>query len=160
MAPEVRLIGVDKEQLGIVSLKEALEKASEFGSDLVEISPNAEPPVCRILDYGKYLFEQKKEQANRKKKVKRIQVKEIKFRPTTEEGDYQVKLRNVIRFLEHGDRVKISMRFRGREMSHRELGLDVFKRIKDDLVEHGTVDQDARLEGRQLVMMIIPPKKG
>jgi len=158
-APEVRLIGSDGEQIGIVTIEEALEKAREATLDLVEIVPNAEPPVCRIMDYGKYVFEQKKQKQAAKKKQKQVQVKEMKFRPHTGEGDYQVKLRNVRRFLEDGDRAKITMRFRGREHAHRELGLDVLRRVEKDLEEIATVEQQPAMEGRQMVMVIAPKKK-
>ena len=138
---------------------DALKKADEVGLDLVEVSPNADPPVCRIMDYGKYKFEQQKKQQAAKKKQKQIHIKEIKFRPGTEEGDYQVKLRNLIRFLEHGDKAKVTIRFRGREMAHMDLGEQLMKRIEADLAEVGQVDQQARKEGRQMVMMLSPKKK-
>ena len=127
--------------------------------DLVEISPNAKPPVCRIMDYGKYRFEQAKKQQEAKKKQKQIQVKEIKFRPGTDEGDYQVKLRNLIRFLNEGDKAKVTLRFRGREMAHQDLGSQLLKRVEDDLAPYGAVEQRPRLEGRQMVMTIAPTKK-
>jgi translation initiation factor IF-3 len=126
---------------------------------LVEIAPTAKPPVCRIMNYGKFIFEEKKKKANEKKKQKKIQVKEIKFRPGTEEGDYQVKLRNLTRFLGHGDKTKITIRFRGREMSHRELGMDVLNRIAKDLDEISNIEQLPRLEGRQMVMVLAPISK-
>jgi len=151
-AREVRLIGADGEQLGIVSIEEAK-------LDLVEISADAVPPVCKVLDYGKSLFEKKKQQAAAKKNQKIIQIKEIKFRPGTEEGDYQVKLRNLVRFLTDGDKTKISLRFRGREMAHQELGMELLKRIEADLAEYGTVEQHPKMEGRQLLMVIAPKKK-
>jgi translation initiation factor IF-3 len=154
----VRVIGDDGEQLGIMSAEEALKVAVEAELDLVEIAPNADPPVCRIMDHGKYLFEENKKRHAAKKKQKQIQVKEIKFRPGTEIGDYQVKLRNLKRFLENGDRVKVTMRFRGREMAHQELGLQLLKRVEEDLVELGTVEQYPRVEGRQMVMVIAPKK--
>jgi translation initiation factor IF-3 len=157
--PEVRLIDADGEQVGIVSTKEALRAAEESGLDLVEISPSAKPPVCRIMDYGKYLFEISKKQAEAKKKQKQIQVKELKFRPTTEEGDYQVKLRNLIRFLEHGDKVKITLRFRGREVAHQDLGMKILERLQQDTAEFGVVEQQAKREGRQLLMVLSPKKK-
>jgi translation initiation factor IF-3 len=125
----------------------------------VEVAADAKPPVCRIMDYGKYLFEENKKKHAARKKQKQIQIKEIKFRPGTEEGDYQVKLRNLVRFLEDGDRAKITLRFRGREMAHQELGLKLLKRIEADLAEVGTVEQFPRLEGRQMVMVIVPKKK-
>jgi translation initiation factor IF-3 len=157
--PEVRLIDADGEQVGIVSTREALRAAEESGLDLVEISPTAKPPVCRIMDYGKYLFEVSKKQAEAKKKQKQIQVKELKFRPTTEEGDYQVKLRNLIRFLEHGDKVKITLRFRGREVAHQDLGMKILERLQQDTAEFGIVEQQAKREGRQLLMVLSPKKK-
>lgn len=157
--PEVRLIGSDGEQVGIVQIAEALDMADEQGLDLVEIAPEAKPPVCRIMDYGKFLFEQGKKAHAARKNQKQIQVKEIKFRPGTEEGDYQVKLRNLVRFLSDGDRVKITLRFRGREMAHQELGVKLLKRVEADLVELGTVEQFPRMEGRQMVMLIAPKKK-
>ena len=135
-----------------------MEKAREASLDLVEVSPNAEPPVCRIMDFGKYLFEMKKKQQSGKAKQKQVQVKEIKFRPGTEEGDYQVKLKRLIKFLEQGDRTKITLRYRGREMAHQELGVQLLKRVEEDLAEYGTVEQFPKLEGRQLVMLITPKK--
>ena len=158
-AREVRLIGADGEQVGIVSIDEALRIAEEAKLDLVEIAADAVPPVCRIMDYGKHLFEKKKQVAAAKKNQKQVQVKEIKFRPGTEEGDYQVKLRNLIRFLNDGDRAKVSLRFRGREMAHQELGLELLKRVEADLTEHGTVEQQPKLEGRQLMMVLAPKKR-
>ncbi|MGL4859869.1 MAG: translation initiation factor IF-3 [Enterobacteriaceae bacterium] len=159
-AQEVRLTGVDGEQLGIVSLNEALEKAEEVGVDLVEISPNAEPPVCRIMDYGKFLYEKSKATKEQKKKQKVIQVKEIKFRPGTDDGDYQVKLRNLIRFLEDGDKAKITLRFRGREMAHQQIGIEMLNRVKEDLAELAVVESfPTRIEGRQMVMVLAPKKK-
>ena len=157
--PEVRLIDAEGEQVGIISTREALRAAEESGLDLVEISPTAKPPVCRIMDYGKYLFEVSKKQAEAKKKQKQIQVKELKFRPTTEEGDYQVKLRNLIRFLEHGDKVKITLRFRGREVAHQDLGMKILARLQQDIAEHGIVEQQAKREGKQLMMVLSPKKK-
>ncbi|MGL5249982.1 MAG: translation initiation factor IF-3 [Enterovibrio sp.] len=157
---EVRLSGVDGEQLGIVSLAEALKAAEEAGVDLVEISPNAEPPVCRIMDYGKFLYEKSKSQKEQKKKQKVIQVKEIKFRPGTDIGDYQVKLRNLIRFIEEGNKVKVTVRFRGREMAHQDIGVDVLHRLKEDTEELAVVESfPARIEGRQMIMMLAPKKK-
>ncbi len=158
-AREVRLIGADGEQIGIVSIQEALAAAEEVKLDLVEISPDAAPPVCRIMDYGKHIFEKKKQQAAARKNQKQIQIKEIKFRPGTEEGDYQVKLRNLIRFLSEGDKAKVSLRFRGREMAHQELGMELLKRVETDLAEYGTVEQHPKMEGRQLMMVIAPKKK-
>ena len=158
-AREVRLIGPDGEQVGVVSIQEALSAAEEVKLDLVEISPDAAPPVCRIMDYGKHIFEKKKQQAAARKNQKQIQIKEIKFRPGTEEGDYQVKLRNLIRFLSDGDKAKVSLRFRGREMAHQELGMELLKRVEADLIEYGTVEQHPKMEGRQLMMVIAPKKK-
>lgn len=155
---EVRLIGSDGSQVGVVSLQEALRLAEEAGMDLVEISPTAKPPVCRVMDYGKYLFELSKKQAEAKKKQKQVQVKEIKFRPTTEEGDYQVKLRNLTRFLSQGNKVKVTMRFRGREVTHQEFGFRILNRLKEDTVEIATVEQDPKREGRQLQMVLAPKK--
>jgi translation initiation factor IF-3 len=157
--PEVRLIDVDGNQAGIVSTREALRLAEESGFDLVEISPTAVPPVCRIMDYGKFLFELSKKQAEARKKQKQVQVKELKFRPTTEDGDYQVKLRNLIRFLNHGDKVKITLRFRGREVAHQELGMKIFERLQQDTAEVAIVEQHAKREGRQLFMVLSPKKK-
>lgn len=156
--PEVRLIDVDGNQAGIVSAREALRAAEESGLDLVEISPTAKPPVCRIMDYGKFLFEVNKKQAEAKKKQKQIQVKEIKFRPTTEEGDYQVKLRNLIRFLNHGDKVKVTLRFRGREMAHQEVGMKILDRLQQDTADLAVMEQQAKREGRQLLMVLAPKK--
>jgi len=153
------LIGADGEQVGVVSSREAKQIASDADLDLVEISPTAEPPVCRVMDYGKFRFEQAKKQAAAKKKQKLIHIKEIKFRPGTDEGDYQIKLRNLVRFLSDGDKAKITVRFRGRELSHRELGMDLLKRIETDLAEHATVEQFPKLEGRQLSMTLAPKKK-
>lgn len=158
-AREVRLIGAEGEQIGVVSIQEAMAAAEEAKLDLVEISPDAAPPVCRIMDYGKHLFEKKKQQAVARKNQKQIQIKEIKFRPGTEEGDYQVKLRNLIRFLSEGDKAKVSLRFRGREMAHQELGMELLKRVEADLAEYGSVEQHPKMEGRQLMMVIAPKKK-
>lgn len=157
-APKVRLIGADGQQVGVVSLAEAQQRAEAATLDLVEISPNASPPVCRIMDYGKYQYEESKRRHAAKKKQKQIQIKEVKFRPGTDTGDYQVKLRNLIRFLENGDKAKITLRFRGREMAHQELGMQLLKRVEEDLVEYGTVEQHPRLEGRQMVMVINPKR--
>lgn len=136
-----------------------MRAAEEGGFDLVEISPSATPPVCRIMDYGKFLFELNKKQAEAKKKQKQIQVKELKFRPTTEDGDYQVKLRNLVRFLNHGDKVKITLRFRGREMAHQEIGMKLMERLLQDTAEFAVVEQHAKREGRQLLMVLAPKKK-
>ena len=158
-ADQVRLVGEEGEQLGIKSLEDARGAAAEAKLDLVLIAPDADPQVCKIMDYGKHIFDLKKEKAANKKKQRRTQVKEIKFRPGTEIGDYQVKLRNLIRFLEDGDKAKVSLRFRGRELAHQHLGLELVERIRDDLVEYGTVEQDPKMEGRQIVMVLAPVKK-
>ncbi|MEX0951856.1 MAG: translation initiation factor IF-3 [Gammaproteobacteria bacterium] len=154
--PEVRLIGADGEQIGIVSIQEALQAAEEQELDLVEIVPTSKPPVCRVMDYGKFLFDENKKKNAAKKKQKQIQVKEVKFRPGTDEGDYNIKLRNLVRFLEDGDKVKVTLRFRGREMAHQELGAQMLKRVENDLLELGTVEQFPKMEGRQMVMVIAP----
>ena len=156
---EVRLVGLDGEPIGVVAIEEALDRALKAGVDLVEISPNAEPPVCRIMDFGKFLYEKSKSQKEQKKKQKQVQIKEIKFRPGTDEGDYQVKLRNLIRFLEEGDKAKVTLRFRGREMAHQDLGMNVLERVKSDLEELAVVESFPRVEGRQAVMMLAPKKK-
>ncbi|BAU48242.1 translation initiation factor IF-3 [Sulfurifustis variabilis] len=145
--------------MGIVPIQEALKRAEEAELDLVEISPNAAPPVCRIMNYGKFQYEESKRRHAAKKKQKQIQVKEVKFRPGTDIGDYQVKLRNLIRFLENGDKAKITLRFRGREMAHQELGMQLLKRVESDLKEYGMVEQHPRLEGRQMVMIVGPHKR-
>jgi translation initiation factor IF-3 len=142
-----------------MSVPAALELASSQSLDLVEVSPNAEPPVCRIMDFGKYQFEQNKKANAGKKKQKQSQIKEVKFRPGTEEGDYQVKMRNLVRFLEQGDKTKVTLRFRGREMVHQNLGIDLLKRVESDLSELATVEQFPKLEGRQLIMVMAPKKK-
>jgi len=142
----------------VVSLEEALKMSEDAELDLVEIVPNAEPPVCRVMDYGKYLFEQTKKRQAAKKKQKQIQVKEVKFRPGTDDSDYQVKLRNLTRFLNHGDKVKVTLRFRGREMAHQELGVQMLERIENDLEELGQVEQYPKMEGRQMVMVLAPKK--
>lgn len=158
-ASEIRLIGAEGEQLGVVSLREALFKAEEADLDLVEIAPTASPPVCRVMDYGKYKYQEQKKQHEAKLKQKQIQVKEVKLRPGTDENDYQIKLRNMTRFLEEGDKVKVTLRFRGREMAHQEFGVAQLKRIEADLVELGIVEQFPKLEGRQMVMVLSPKKK-
>ena len=157
--PEVRVIDDEGEQLGILNTAEALELAESKELDLVEVSPDAKPPVCRIMDHGKFLFEENKRKHAAKKKQKQVQVKEVKFRPGTEEGDYQVKLRNLTRFLSNGDRAKVTLRFRGREMAHQDLGMKLLKRVQADLEELGTVEQFPRMEGRQMVMVLSPKKK-
>ncbi|BAJ02273.1 translation initiation factor IF-3 [Shewanella violacea DSS12] len=156
---EVRLNGLEGEPIGVVSISEAQELADEAGVDLVEISPNAEPPVCRIMDYGKFLFDKAKAQKEQKKKQKIVQVKEVKFRPGTDENDYQVKLRNLNRFLTDGDKAKVTLRFRGREMAHQNLGMKLLNRIKDDLAEIAVVESFPKMEGRQAVMVLAPKKK-
>ncbi len=155
----MRVVGADGEKIGIVSLNEAKQMAYDASMDLVEISPNADPPVCKIMDYGKFQFEQNKKLAIAKKKQKQIQVKEIKFRPGTDEGDYQVKLRSLSKFLNEGDKTKITVRFRGREMAHREIGMDLLKRIEKDLEELAIVEQFPKMEGRQMVMVLGSKKK-
>ena len=156
--PQVRLIDAEGEQVGIVSIEEALRAAEAAKLDLVEIVTNAEPPVCRIMDYGKFVFEAKKQKQAAKKKQKQIQIKEIKFRPGTDIGDYQVKLRNLIRFLKDGDKTKVTMRFRGREHAHRELGLELLQRVEADLAAYGEVEQQPQMEGRQMIMVLRPLK--
>ena len=157
--PKVRVIDDEGEQIGVLSTRDAIEMAAEKGMDLVEVSPTAEPPVCRIMDFGKYLFEQKKKAQVAKKKQSQVQIKEVKFRPGTEEGDYQVKLRNLTRFLEEGDKAKVTLRFRGREMLHQDIGRKLLERIRKDLDELAAVEQFPKLEGRQMVMMLGPKKK-
>ena len=159
MAPEVRVSGPDNEPLGIVSLMEALRMAGELDVDLVEISPNAAPPVCRLMDYGKFKYQEQKKAAEAKSKQKVIEVKEVKFRPGTDDGDYNIKVRNIRRFLEDGDKCKITLRFRGREITHQELGLALLQRLRDELVDEIMVEQFPKLEGRQMVMMIAPARK-
>ncbi|WP_235893124.1 translation initiation factor IF-3 [Pelomicrobium methylotrophicum] len=158
-APEIRLIGADGEQIGIVSLATAQQMAEEAELDLVEIAPQAKPPVCRIMDYGKFKYRESKKRHEAKLKQKQIQVKEIKFRPGTDEGDYRIKLRNLIRFLQEGDKAKVTLRFRGREMVHQEIGARLLERVKADLEPYGTVEQFPKMEGRQMVMVLSPKKK-
>ena len=153
------MIGSDGEMIGVLSRDEALALAQDDGMDLVEIQPNADPPVCRVMDFGKFKFEAQKKANAAKKKQKQVEIKELKFRPVTDEGDYQIKLRNMRRFLEEGDKVKVNIRFRGREMSHQELGREMAARIETDLGEDIVIESRARLEGRQMVMMIAPKKK-
>lgn len=155
----MRVVDDAGEQVGILSRREALEFAEEKGLDLVEVSPNAEPPVCRVMDYGKFSFEKNKSQAAAKKKQRQIHIKEVKFRPGTDQGDYQVKLRNLTRFLSEGDKAKVTLRFRGREMQHQDLGRQLLARVQEDLADYGVVEQQPKLEGRQMVM-VIAPKKG
>ena len=156
---EVRLIGVDGEQLGVVSIAEARQLAEDSEVDLVEIAPTAQPPVCRLMDYGKFKYQESKKAHEAKLKQKVIQVKEVKFRPGTDDGDYGIKCRNLIRFLSEGDKTKITLRFRGREMAHQELGMRMLERLKSDLEEHGQVEQMPKMEGRQMVMILAPKKK-
>lgn len=152
------MIADDGSQLGIVANRDAKRIAEEAGLDLVEISPNADPPVVRIMDYGKFLFQESKQRALQKKKQKQVKVKEVKFRPGTDKADYEVKLRNLRSFLEEGDKVKVTIFFRGREITHQELGIKLLERIRDDLAEHGKVEFFPKLEGRQLVMILAPKK--
>ena len=154
--PEVRLIGADGENIGVVSVQEAIQHSEEVGLDLVEISPNASPPVCKILDLGKFKYELQKKRNEAKKKQKVIDVKEIKLRPNIEDHDYEVKMRSMHRFLLDGDKVKITMRFRGREMNHQEIGVNLLKRVVDDTEKVAKIEQEAKMEGRQLVMVMAP----
>nr|WP_255553622.1 translation initiation factor IF-3 [Maritimibacter sp. DP1N21-5] len=158
-APEIRLIGADGENVGVVSPQEAMRMAEEAGLDLVEISPNATPPVCKIMDFGKFKYEQQKRESEARKKQKIIEVKEVKFRPNTDTHDYDVKMRSVFKFLENGDKVKVTLRFRGREMAHQNLGRDLLERVAEDVKEIGKVENMPKLEGRQMVMMIGPVSK-
>lgn len=155
----MRLLDVDGNQLGVVSIQEAIRLAEEVGFDLVEIAANAEPPVCRIMDFGKYAYQQKKRSIQAKKNQQQMQVKQVNLRPVTDEGDYQVKLRNLVRFLEAGDKVKITIRFKGREMAHQQLGLAMLERLVKDLTDYGTAEAMPKLEGRQLVLMMSPSKR-
>ena len=158
-SPQVRLVGSDGEPIGVVEIEKALAMAVEQEIDLVEIAPTANPPVCRLMDYGKFKYNEQKKRHEAKLKQKQIQVKEIKFRPGTDEGDYQIKLRNLIRFLSDGDKAKVTLRFRGREMAHQEIGARLLERVKADLEEVGVVEQFPKMEGRQMVMVIAPIKK-
>ena len=157
--PEVRLIGHEGEQLGVVRSREALSMAEEAGLDLVEIAPLATPPVCRIMDYGKFKYQEAKKAHEAKQKQKQVQVKEVKLRPGTDENDYQIKLRNMLRFLEEGDKVKVTLRFRGREMAHQEFGMRQLERVKLDLEATGQVEQMPKMEGRQMIMIVAPIRK-
>jgi len=159
MAPEVRLSGPENEPLGVVSLMEALRQAGELDVDLVEISATANPPVCRLMDYGKFKYQEQKKAADAKSKQTVIEIKEIKFRPGTDDGDYNIKMRNIRRFLAEGDKCKITLRFRGREITHQELGMALLNRIRTDLADTILVEQFPKLEGRQMIMMIAPGKK-
>jgi translation initiation factor IF-3 len=158
-APEVRLVGVDGEALGVVRLPEAFRLAEEAQVDLVEIAPTAVPPVCRLMDYGKFKYQEQKKAHEARLKQKQIQVKEVKFRPQTDENDYKTKVRNLTRFLEEGDKAKITLRFRGREMAHQEFGVKLLERVRDELAELALVESMPRLEGRQMVMILAPKKK-
>jgi translation initiation factor IF-3 len=158
-APEVRLIGADGDNVGVVSPQSAVEMAEAAGLDLVEISPNANPPVCKIMDYGKYKYEQQKRESEARKKQKVIEVKEVKFRPNTDTHDYDVKMRNVLKFLEKGDKVKVTLRFRGREMAHQDLGRELLNRVAEDVKEVGKVENMPKMEGRQMIMIIGPVTK-
>ena len=158
-ADKVRLVGVNGEQIGVLPIEEARSAATDAMLDLVLISPDSDPQVCKIMDFGKHVFDVKKQKSANKKKQRRIHVKEIKFRPGTEEGDYQVKLRNLIRFLTDGDKTKVSLRFRGRELAHQHLGQELIERIRDDLSQYGAVEQEPKMEGRQIVMVLAPVKK-
>ncbi|NKI35551.1 translation initiation factor IF-3 [Wenzhouxiangella sp. XN79A] len=157
-APKVRVVGSDGEQVGIRSLRDAIQLAEDEGMDLVEIAPQADPPVCRIMDWGKFRFEESKKQQVQRKKQKQIQIKEIKFRPGTDDHDYDVKMRNLRRFIDEGNKVKVTLRFRGREMAHQDLGRDLLKRVESDMEGEITVEQYPRMEGRQMVMMLAPKK--
>jgi len=157
-APEIRLVGEDGEQLGIVSIAQAMKLAEEKEIDLVEIAPTAKPPVCKLMDFGKFKYREAKKQHEAKLKQKQIQVKEVKFRPGTDEGDYKIKLRNLIKFLEEGDKTKVTLRFRGREMAHQEFGVRLLERVRGDLENYGVVEQWPKMEGRQLVMVLAPKK--
>jgi translation initiation factor IF-3 len=153
------LVASDGSQVGVVTLTVALETAQKETLDLVEISPDAEPPVCKIMDYGKHVFDIKKKVALQKKKQKQTQVKEMKFRPGTDQGDYEIKLRNLVRFLENGDKAKVTLRFRGREMAHQQLGMEMMKRVEADLTELSQVEQYPKMEGRQMTMVLAPRSK-
>ena len=158
-AEKVRLISQTGEQLGVVELKEALAKAKDQELDLVQMNKDSDTPVCKMMDYGKHLFDQKKQKAASKKKTKKTQLKEIKFRPGTDENDYQIKMRNIIKFLNDGDKTKITMRFRGRELAHKEIGLNLLKRVESDLIDIANVEQEPISEGRQIVMLLSPNRK-
>jgi translation initiation factor IF-3 len=158
-APEIRLIGAEGENIGVVTPARGMELAEQAGLDLVEISPNATPPVCKIMDFGKFKYEQQKRESEARKKQKVIEVKEVKFRPNTDTHDYQVKMRNVVKFLENGDKVKITLRFRGREMAHQNLGRELLERVAEDIKEIGKVENMPKMEGRQMIMMIGPLPK-
>lgn len=158
-APEVRLIGMKGEQIGIITLESAISLAEEAEIDLVEIAPTAKPPVCRLMDYGKFRYQESKKKHEAKLKQKQVQIKEVKFRPNTDDGDYNIKLRNLIGFLAEGDKAKVTLRFRGREMAHQIFGVRLLERVRDDLDTYATVEQFPRMEGRQMVMVLSPKKK-
>ncbi len=155
----MRLIGVEGEQIGVVTLEVATSMADEAEIDLVEIAPTAQPPVCRLMDYGKFRYQESKRKHEAKLKQKQVQIKEVKFRPNTDDGDYNIKLRNLINFLAEGDKAKVTLRFRGREMAHQEFGIRLLERVRDDLAEYAVVEQWPRMEGRQMVMVLSPKKK-
>ncbi len=159
MAPEVRLNGPDNEPLGVVPIQEALRLAGEYDVDLVEVVATANPPVCRLMDYGKFKYLEQKKAAEAKAKQTVIEIKEVKFRPGTDDGDFNIKMRNIRRFLADGDKVKVTLRFRGREITHQELGLALLNRIRDELVDIVSVEQFPKLEGRQMIMMLAPARK-
>jgi len=156
MTPSVRLVDQDGEMVGVVSIREALERAAQAGSDLVEVAPNADPPVCKILDFGKYKYEEQKRRNEARKKQKVIEVKEIKLRPTIDDNDYGIKMKAMVRFIGEGDKVKVTLRFRGRELAHQDLGMKVLIRVRDDLEEIAKVEQMPKMEGRQMVMVVAP----
>ncbi|HEX5314054.1 MAG TPA: translation initiation factor IF-3, partial [Gammaproteobacteria bacterium] len=158
-APRVRVVGTDGQQIGVLTVEAAIQAAYNAELDLVEVAPTAEPPVCRIMDYGRFVFEQNKKLQSNRRRQKQTQVKEIKFRPGTEEADYQIKLKKITEFLEEGDKAKVSLRFRGREMLHQELGQELLARIRGDLEAAAVVEQMPKLEGRQMVMLLAPKKK-
>ena len=158
-APEVRLVGIDNEPLGIVKIADAMKMSEDAQVDLVEIAPQADPPVCRLMDYGKFKYQEQKKAHEARLKQKIIQVKEVKFRPGTDEGDYNIKVRNLTRFLEEGDKTKVTLRFRGREMAHQEIGMRLLEKVKADLEPVGVVEQFPKMEGRQMIMVIGPKKK-
>ena len=157
-ASQVRVIDAEGEQAGVMSLREGIELAKAVSLDLVEVSPNVDPPVCRIMDFGKYLFEQNKKAQTSKRKQKQVHIKEIKFRPGTDEGDYKIKLRKLTEFLEYGDKTKITLRFRGREMAHQDIGANLLARVRKDLEEYAVVEQMPQMEGRQMIMVMAPKK--
>ncbi|MFP6758348.1 MAG: translation initiation factor IF-3 [Alphaproteobacteria bacterium] len=156
MADPVRLVDQDGEMVGVIGLRDAIDRAMDVGLDLVEVSPNADPPVCKVLDYGKYKYDAQKRAAEARKKQKTIDIKEIKMRPGIDDHDYDVKMRNIVKFLGEGDKVKVTLRFRGREMAHQELGMRVLDRVKDQLEELGKVEQFPKMEGRQMTMVLAP----